>query len=472
MTVLADGGGAIHLCSDARAVPVVRSARCLSVLIVVCLPAMRAHAQAPSAEGAEQQNGETTEASAHSNEGDSGVNEAEDQVDQDRTRVAPVLLAPDEVGNQIRAATEESAGLFDHGPISDLSRPWTQFNDGLEKETGLRLGFAYTVLYQQATSGPGVRDAVGGDFDFFGRWRLIETDTGTRGHIGFNLEHRHRFTTIAPASLGENIGSIWPTTRAFGTFDWRLRELWWRQSFLDDRFEFHVGTLNQKHFSDIYSFKSQNKFFLGTPFSDSPTIAFPRHGFGAMTRVSPLPEFHVTATIGDANGTGEVGSFDSLFDDGELFATLDLSLTPTFEGLGDGKYGLTLWHRDAREEAGIPSGGGVSLLAEQEIASNTSAFARYGYGDGADLTIEHLFAAGAVIREPFDLAGDAFGVGLSWARQSDPSLDDQWGAEAFYRIQLGNALQLTPGFQIIVNPSESRENDVIGVFMLRCRVQF
>jgi len=472
VTALAHGGGAIHHCSDARAVPAVRSAWRLSAVIVVCVPAMRAHAQTPSAEGAEQQHGETTGTSAHPNESDSGVNEAEDQVDKDRTRLAPLLLAPDEVGNQIRAATEESARLFDHGPISDLSQPWTQFNNRLEKETGLRLGFAYTVLYQQATSGPGVRDAVGGDVDFFGRWRLIETDTGTRGHIGFNLEYRHRFTTIAPASLGDNIGSIWRTTRGFSTFDWRLRELWWHQSFLDGRFEFRVGTVNQKHFIDIYSFKSQNTYFLGTPFSDSPTIAFPSNGFGAMTRVSILPEVHLTATIGDANGTGEVGPLDSLFDDGELLTTLDLSVTPTFEGLGDGKYGLTLWHRDARQEAGIPSGGGVSLLAEQEIASNASAFARYGYGDGADLTIEHLFAAGAVIREPFDLAGDAFGVGLSWARPSDPSLDDQWGAEAFYRIQLGNALQLTPGFQIIVNPSESRENDVIGVFMLRCRVQF
>ena len=335
MTVLAHCGGATHHCSDGRAVSVVRSAWWLFALIVICVPAMRAHAQATGAEDAEQQHGETTEASADSNEGDSGVNEAEDQVDQDRTGLAPVLLAPDEVGNQIRTATEESDGFLDHGPISDLTLPWTQFNDRLEKETGLRLGFAYTVLYQQATSGPDVRDAVGGDIDFFGRWRLIETDTGTRGHIGFNLEHRHRFTTIAPASLGENIGSIWPTTRAFGTFDWRLSELWWHQSFLDDRFEFHVGTVNQKHFSDIYSFKSQNKFFLGTPFSDSPTIAFPRHGFGAMTRVSPLPEFHVTGTIGDANGTGEVGSFDSLFDDGELFATLDLSLTPTYRGHSD-----------------------------------------------------------------------------------------------------------------------------------------
>ncbi len=472
MTVLAHGGGAIHHCSDSRAVSVVRSVRWLSVLIVVCVPAMRAHAQSPGAEDGEHQSGETTRAAAHPNEGDSGVNEAEDQVDQDLTIFAPLLLASDEVGNQIRAATEESAGHFDHGPISDLSQPWTQFNDRLEKETGLRLGFAYTVLYQQATSGPDVRDAVGGDIDFFGRWRLIETDTGTRGHIGFNLEHRHRFTTIAPASLGENIGSIWRTTRAFSTFDWRLRELWWHQSFLDDRFEFRVGTVNQKHFIDIYSFKSQNTYFLGTPFSDSPTIAFPSNGFGAVTRVSVLPEVHLTATIGDANGTGEVGHFDSLFDDGELLATLDLSVTPTFEGLGDGKYGLTVWHRDAREEAGISSGRGVSLLAEQEIARNTVAFARYGYGDGADLTIEHLFAAGAVIREPFDLAGDAFGVGLSWARPSDPSLDDQWGAEAFYRIQLGYALQLTPGFQIIVNPSETRENDVVGVFTLRCRVQF
>ena len=103
MTVLAHGGGAIHHCSGARAGPAVRSGWWLSALIVVCVPAMRAHAQPPEAEEPEHQPGETTGVAAHSDESDSGVQEAEDQVAERQ------MLAPDDIGNQIDAAAEESA---------------------------------------------------------------------------------------------------------------------------------------------------------------------------------------------------------------------------------------------------------------------------------------------------------------------------------------------------------------------------
>ena len=382
------------------------------------------------------------------------------------------VVAPDELTLQLRRTDTGFSGLFKYGPISVLSEASQKLNDDLEDAIGLRLGVAYTVLWQQATDsiGDGPRGAVGGDFDFFGRWRLIDTDT-TTGQIGFLLENRHSFTDIPPAQLNQSIGSLWRTTRGFSKFDFTFRELWWDQSLFAGRLHYRIGTINQKHFIDLYRFKSQNFEFLSSPFSDSPTIAFPRNGFGAMLQFSPFERLHVTGTIGDANGQN-VGSPSQFFSAGEFFTSLDVAATPVFEGFGEGRYSFTLWRIDEREEANIPDGHGFSLLAEQEVVKNVFPFFRYGYGTGADLKIEHLIVAGVGIQKPFGQPSDSFGVGVSWGRPSSDALRDQWGAEIYYRLQLTRAIQITPGFQVIVNPSANPRDDVIGVFQLRARVDF
>jgi hypothetical protein len=378
--------------------------------------------------------------------------------------------AAEGVDEQIeRQRVDQPRGIFQLGPITMLSQQFGRLNDRLEEDFGLRFGLAYTVLYQVASDGIGPTSAASGDFDFSGRWRLFKNESD-RGQFGFLLENRHRFTEISPARLNRSIGSIWRTTRGFSDFDFTLRELWWDQKLFDDRLVFRVGVINQKHFVDLYTFKSQNFYFLSSPYSDSPTIAFPTNGFGAMVRVQPLEDLHVTGTFGDANGD----NFDrfSGFGEHEFYTAIDVALTPEFEGIGRGKFGVTAWHIDAREQQGIPSGRGFSFVAEQEIAENFYPFARYGYGDGANLVMEHVVAAGVGLRRPFGQKTDAAGVGFSWARPSVSLLDDQWGMEAFYRIQLTEALQLTPGFQLILDPAFNPSEDVVSLFQLRLRVQF
>jgi len=97
-------------------------------------------------------------------------------------RFAPVgLLAPDELSRRLHNASE-SAGIFESGPISLAYPAWKRLNDRLENATGLRLGLAYTALYQSATGGPGLREAAAGDFDFLARlgtWTMsIFTESG------------------------------------------------------------------------------------------------------------------------------------------------------------------------------------------------------------------------------------------------------------------------------------------------------
>ena len=99
-------------------------------------------------------------------------------------------------------------------------------------------------------------------------------------------------------------------------------------------------------------------------------------------------------------------------------------------------------------------------------------FARYGHGDGADLLVEHLVALGVGFERPFGAADDVAGVGGSWARPSVPGARDQWGLEVFYRFQLTPVIQVTPGFQLLINPSLNPSEDLVGVFQLRLGVVF
>jgi hypothetical protein len=61
---------------------------------------------------------------------------------------------------------------------------------------------------------------------------------------------------------------------------------------------------------------------------------------------------------------------------------------------------------------------------------------------------------------------------LAWGDPSDKSLQDQYTMESFYRFQAGKHFQITPGFQLIVNPSNDPDSDVKTVFQIRARITF
>ena len=457
------------------------------VLLAVATTAMPAQAQIASDEDADvgpddpaqtqQPSQDTTDEDADTGPDDAAEvppssPETEGEPGPEDEEVGPIgakVTAADDVLRQIH---ETKAKPFEDHPLDYLYSYWREFNDKLDEGIGLRLGFTYFALFQYTTPGPDPREAASGDFDFFGRWALLEGKDGSRGVFGFNLEHRHAYTDIPPSELNQSIGSAWRTTRGFTDSGFSFNELWWDQRLANDRISFRIGTINQKHFYDLHKFKSQKWFFLATPYSDSPTMAFPRNGIGAVLRVSPLEELHITAGFGDANGKRRVGGFDTFFGDAEFFTAVDVAFTPTFDGLGDGRYSVTAWHTDATSDRGRPSGRGFSALISQEIVEGVVPFARYGYGDGADLLIEHLVAVGVGIQGPFGRKDDVAGLGASWAR---PPVDDpreQWGVEAFYRFQLTPRIQVTPGVQLIINPSADPDEDVVGIFQLRLGLVF
>ena len=87
-------------------------------------------------------------------------------------------------------------------------------------------------------------------------------------------------------------------------------------------------------------------------------------------------------------------------------------------------------------------------------------------GDAALLESSVTAGVGKKFRER-DLAG----IGVSWGNPSSPDTGDQWTSELFYRIQLGN-LALTPSIQLVSNPANDPDEDLLLFGSLRARITF
>ncbi|MHC4132178.1 MAG: carbohydrate porin [Planctomycetota bacterium] len=98
-------------------------------------------------------------------------------------------------------------------------------------------------------------------------------------------------------------------------------------------------------------------------------------------------------------------------------------------------------------------------------------FARYGYTSDEVTTIENFVSGGFVIRNPFNIDGNLFGVGVSWDENSTTK-KDEYALEVFYRVQATRLLQITPSILIVFDPAQSDKTEPVAVFGIRARTLF
>jgi porin len=337
---------------------------------------------------------------------------------------------------------------------------------------GLTIGFSYTVVYQGATGGPGIRDAAGQDADVFGNWRLFgPKDDPNNGYLYFAGEWRGDMgTDIAPGALGGQIGSLWGTTNGFGEQPFTLKEIYWEQHFGGNNLIVRVGKLDPENYYNSNYWQSDTKYFLMQTFSSFPVRAFPGQGLGMNVTAKLSDLWYISTGFQDAQGKKTTSGFDTFFDDFNLFSAFEIGYTPTIQGLGKGTYRLTAWYRDAGERDGQPHDAGIDLSIDQQVGDHLRPFFRYGAGEGNIKGIEQLLSAGVGWEGKLITDSDVIGVGASWGRPSDRELRDQFGAEVFYRLQVSPDNQFTVGYQVIVDPSNQPNDDLVGVFEVRWRV--
>src|SRR5262245_40568104 len=111
----------------------------------------------------------------------------------------------------------------------------------LEEAIGLRIGAAYTHVYQLASGGPGIRSAGAGDADILFDWTLLGRGTADTGRFFFSIEDRFRAGPITPSQPRNQIGSLVSTAGAFNDRGFVIRDAFWDQRFFDAKLRVLLG---------------------------------------------------------------------------------------------------------------------------------------------------------------------------------------------------------------------------------------
>ena len=380
--------------------------------------------------------------------------------------------AADDVLSKLSDLRFDRKSLTTFDPFTGARRELRKLNKKLHQAANLRIGFAWTSLYQHATESLGPEDGAASDFDFFGRWMPLRTRS-TLGYVIFEAQARNNFVTdITPNDLGESIGSLWGTVTGFNKQSFNLRQLYWQQFLVKNTFTYRIGKLDLGNVFNNNRLQSASLFFLNAAFSDNPTMPYPNNGFGTDLTWRPDPLWYVSYGISNADSDSVDRTFDKFLTDVSWFTVAEVGLTPWFDGVGAGQYRLTAWYSDARSASEHDNSRGFALSFDQSFGPKWIGFLRYGLGDGNLTTTKQIVAGGFGIRRPFGENDDFAGVGFSWGSPTDTSLRDQMVAEGFYRLQWSPAIQITADAQLIINPSSAPDQDMVTVFGVRLRITF
>lgn len=397
----------------------------------------------------------------------------------------PQLGTPAQAAPSATASTEASLSVTDQPPTDPLpptsaTEELSQIRPGLAlkrefdriaAESNLRLGFANTILFQQATGGQNGRYGAGGDIDLLAKWTAIGAGTKDTGILAFAGEYRYQIGDRPPSELGGEIGTLIPTTNSFGERPVVVKELYWDQRLFDDHFRFAIGRIDPENLFGGHRLQSANTFFLYKAFSSNVSVTYPGPGLAAAAQVKPTSWLYCTVGLTDANGSATTNDMEDFFQDHEYLTFAEAGLTPTFDGLGSGRYRLAVWHIDEREDAGKPSDSGVTISLDQDFGEKIVVFVRYGHSDADSTGIPNSLQGGVGIKGVLGVE-NMLGVAVAWSEAEAESKRDETAIELFQRFQVNETIQFTLGVETIFDPGNSPDDDVLGVFSARLRVSF
>lgn len=372
----------------------------------------------------------------------------------------------------------DHAGIFEWGPISLIEPPIKELEKWSSEELRLDLGFRLSWGFQQATGGAGERTAASQDYRVYGTFHVLnweEDKKGWAGNIYARAEYRDKmFTDITPYELNTQIGTLFTTTYGQDEHALAVVQLYYEQFLFDGALRLRAGKIDPDDYFNLGRFADDYRYFDNTLFSAFPASNHPSGGLGWNAQWYISPEWTLTGGMSDVRGRKVWPGWETV-NEGKFFSGVDLTFSPTIEGLGKGNYRLGFEHRDSFPDEGRPQDNSLYFNIDQEVARNIAPFMRFGYGTGNSTGVEYAFSIGLGIDNPFDRAGDAWGVGIGFDTPDDTNTsprDIEYAGELFYRFQLTHAIQWMVGGQLIVDPINAPDDDVVGVFQMRMVIDF
>jgi len=381
------------------------------------------------------------------------------------------LSGPTSVGGTIAEDQRERKEVSGVPFFDEALGPYFEWKACLKERYGVYFGSDYTAFYQYAVDSPGADEAGAGMWRFFGGWDLIDRGGGFQGGIVFKGENRHDYgTRVSPIELGGEAGSILPTGIPFSDTDWLLTNLYWKQKLWGGKANFVAGQVDVTDYLDVYGMVSPWLAFNDFAFTTNPTIALPDPGLGLAVSAALTDNVYFVGGFADPNAKPD-DPFDDPFDGGEFFSHGELGWVSSYDRAYLDNVHISGWYANERDEAGVPSGWGLTFSAAWFFDDGLRwlPFLRAGYSQGGASLMKGLVAAGVgfLLRER-----DLLGIGLSWGRPHGSGLRDQYTMELFYRIQLLKGLALTPNIQLIVDPALNRSETLLPLFGVKARLAF
>ncbi len=384
---------------------------------------------------------------------------------------------PNAVPNQIeadRSQTARSVGLR-------LGESWDTWKTDLQKNHGFGLGMDYTAYYLNTSQTvPAGRDSTGaGLLRIYGAWDLVRRANDNTGTFVWKFEHRHGYANPAPSPLWAalDLGYVGLLAPPFNDAGFRTQNFYWRQRLARGRVSLVAGFLDVTDFLDLYGMVSPWLHFTNFVFSTgSAAIDLPNDaGLGAGVGAMLTDNIYLIGSFMDVNGNPNKfwESVDTFFDDNEYFTSVELGWTSGQSAIYLDNYHVTFWHKDARMEAGKPSGWGVNASFARYVDEHWMPFLRAGYSDDGDSLLERSISGG--IGYQLRSNKDLIGAGLNWGKPNpnQGALDrDQYTAELFYRLLVGKRLSLTADLQYLKDPAADPVENSLWVAGLRGRLAF
>jgi carbohydrate-selective porin OprB len=311
-----------------------------------------------------------------------------------------------------------------------------------------------------------------------GDWQLFDLGSSERfsaigkGYLGWNAFGTEGLGyDPVEESLTANVGAVNTLNATVFSQGAVLDELFWKQVALGGKLLVLAGKIDQLYHFDTNRVANDGySQFFSYSLQNNPSIPGPLYGgFGGIVRFNPSKQAYGMFGVGDSSMDKDLPPWETL-DNDSWYQLLELGLCPEIPVLGKGNYRLTPWHNHLFGADGF----GVALNFDQELGrKDVVAFFRFGYGDD-DVTPVKIFVSGGVAFEaPFGRKGDLVAIGVAW---SDPSPDVGFRSETllelFYRVELAKAISITPDLQLVFNPANNLEDEVVVVPGIRLLLKF
>ena len=419
---------------------------------------------------------------------------------------SPVLEAqenPDDVtegsegyhpeGRRIGTPTDVERDLDFSFPKRDYILPrvlpqrYFKWKEDLYEKYGLKLGFSYQAIYQNASDvRPDQDDEVAAGWALIeAKWEMYNRGEDFQGSLVAALDWRHTFTDgNDPANWGiADVGSLWLTDAAYIEWDPWVPVAYWEQWFTKDRFVLRLGQQTVGQIYDFFRFKDPRVAFSSSLFT-GPVVAqpFPAPGLAAAFELWPIADstLYIVGTVNDMNAEPEEWTWDEAIEDADFFYGLEVGYNWARSPGDFDHLHINLFYADKPAENPLPpssseSGWGFKVLGEKQMGRFVG-FGSYTYntseGGGFGLTLaKHATTAGLAVLKPFGLRGE-IGLGTSWAKPRDDDLNSQFGVESYWKLLLTPTLWVTPGVQVLFDPTFNPQEETVTIGQIKARLFF